>query len=166
MEDANSPKTNSKSVAVLILLGVINMAVVVGAGLMIQKAKKKEAAEALATETAKPKSEATPIPEKPYVSKIVPVETVIINLLGNTGRRIVKINIDLELEGNTAPQEIIAKKVQIRDRLIVTLSDQTYEQIQTKEGKENLRELMRDNLNGLLKEAKIKNVYFTDIIYN
>lgn len=166
MDDNNGAKTNPKSVAVLIVLGIINMALVVGAGLMFQKAKKKEEADALAAEATKPKTTATPVPEKSYTPKIVPVETVIVNLLGNKGRRVVKINIDLEIEGKEAPQEIIAKKVQIRDRLIVLLSDQTYEQIQTKEGKDSLRELMRDNLNEILENAKIKQVYFTDIMYN
>ena len=166
MEDLNQPKTNSKSVIILIALGILNMAVVVGAGLMIQKARKKADAEAQAALALNPVVTPTPVPEKPFVSKIIPVETLIVNLQGNTGRRIVKINLDLELEGPSAPQEIIEKKVQIRDRLIVTLSDLTYDVIQTKEGKDNLRETMRDNLNEILTKAKVKQVYITDIIYN
>jgi flagellar protein FliL len=139
---------------------------------MIHSAKKKETAELEAKAKAKqalaPATEqaAEELEAKPFVAKVIPLETLIVNLSGNAGRRIAKVNIELELEGENAPQEIQARQVQIRDKVIVILSDRTYEEMVSKAGKEELRLQIKDGLNEILSEAQVKTVYFTDIIYN
>jgi flagellar FliL protein len=150
-------------------LAVVNMVVVVGAGLMIQSNKKKEAAAQaqLAAQAGLPTPTPAIEPEaKTFVAKVIPLETLIVNLAGNSGRRIAKVNIELELEGENAPQEFQTRQVQIRDRVIVILSGRTYEEMLSKAGKDELRIQIKEGLNELLSEAQVKTVYFTDIIYN
>ena len=78
---------------------------------------------------------------------------------------------ELEVKSNTEGDgnivsEIDNRKAQIKDFIIIILSSKTYEEISTKEGKDFLRNEIKDNINTFLSKGKITNVYFTELIYN
>jgi len=101
-----------------------------------------------------------------YIGKLVPMETFLVNLAGTRGNKLVKINMELEVDGPKVEEEIDKRKPQIRDIIIILLSSKTYDQMSTKEGKETLRDEVRDTVNSFLTKGKIKKVYFTDFIVN
>jgi flagellar FliL protein len=72
---------------------------------------------------------------------------------------------DNEVEGKVTA-EIEQRKAQIRDIIIIILSSKTYEQVSTNEGKDNLRNQIKDTINSFLTTGRIQNVYFTEFIYN
>jgi flagellar FliL protein len=63
-------------------------------------------------------------------------------------------------------EEIEKRKAQIRDIIIITLSSKSYEEVSSREGKDQLRNEIKDTINNFLTKGKIKNVFFTDLIYN
>jgi flagellar FliL protein len=164
---AGSP--GNKQPMILMALALVNMLVVAGVGFMLYKGKKQEAAEPKIEHVIKGEHEAQEKEaheEKAFVGKVVPLETFIVNLAGSKGRRIAKVNMELELAGNNVQEEIDKRKAQIRDIIIILLSGKTYDEVSTKDGKEKLREEIKDTVNAFLTKGKIQNVYFTEFIYN
>ncbi len=160
---------NNKAPLILIVLAIVNMIAIGGIGFMVLQGKKKEAAEPKIEHVIKGEHEAQAEEaqqERPVVGKILPLETFIINLSGSKGRRIAKVSIELELVGENIHVEIEQRKAQVRDIIIILLSGKTYEQVANKEGKDQLREEIKDTVNAFLTKGKIKNVFFTEFIYN
>jgi flagellar FliL protein len=172
-KDAQAPAapaaSGSKQPLILMGLALVNMLVVAGVGFMIFQGKKKDAAEPKIEHVIKGEHEAQEKEaheEKAFIGKVVPLETFIINLSGSKGRRIAKVNMELELKGDNVQEEIDKRKAQIRDIIIILLSGKTYDDVATKEGKEQLREEIKDTVNAFLTKGKIQAVYFTEFIYN
>jgi len=80
------------------------------------------------------------------------------------GRRYLKCEINLELEGEELSPELDTKKPVFRDIIIRILSSKSLEEISTIKGKEKLKEQIVNDLNMRLKDGKVKNVYFTDFV--
>lgn len=152
-----------------IILAVVNMLFVAGVGFMLYKNRQKEAAEpkvedVIQGEHATQQKEAGE--DKAIIGKVVPLETFIVNLSGSKGRRIAKVNMELELSNDQVQDEIEKRKAQVRDIIIIILSSKTYEEIAEKGGKDQLKEEVKETVNGFLTKGKISNVYFTEFIYN
>lgn len=166
---APAPSPGGKSPILLVALAVINMLVVAGVGFMLFKGKQKEASEPKIEHVIKGEHEAQEKEaheEKAFIGKVVPLETFIVNLSGSKGRRIAKVNMELELQGEQVQVEIDKRKAQIRDIIIIILSSKTYDEVSTREGKDGLKNEVKDTLNAFLTKGKILNVYFTEFIYN
>lgn len=152
-----------------IILAVVNMAVVAGVGFMLYKSRKMEAEKPSLEQVVQGEAhtkEAEDHEEKSFVGKVVPLETFIVNLAQSKGRKVVKVNMELELEEGEVAGEIEKRKPQIRDIIIITLSSKTFDEVSSREGKENLRTEIKDTINNFLTKGKIKNVFFTEFIYN
>lgn len=153
---------------ILYALVIINMFVVAGVGYMVYSAKKKEAAEPGIEHVIKGEAEAQDKEknvEAEVVGTMVPMEMFLVNLSGANGRKILKVLMELEVEGGKVQTEIEKRKPQIRDIIITLLSSKTYEQVSSVEGKNYLREEIRDTVNSFLTSGKIKRVLFTEFIY-
>lgn len=170
---------------ILYALVVINMLVVAGVGAMVYMGKQKEAEQAQAIdkaangmtkdaaqagehgEAAGPGGEDHGDSEaEEFIGKMIPMETFLVNLSGNRGNKLLKVNMELEVEGKSIAEEIDKRKPQIRDIIIILLSSKTYAQLSSAEGKEFLREEVRDTVNSFLTKGKIKRVHFTEFIFN
>lgn len=154
-----------------IILAVVNMVFVGAVGFMVWSAKKKEAAEPKIEHVIKGEHETQKTEEheeKETLGRVIPLETFIINLAGSKGRKVAKVNIELELKdtaGNVA-EEIDKRKAQVRDIIIIILSSKSFDEVSTKEGKDGLRVEIKDTINSFLTKGKITNVFFTEFIYN
>ena len=151
-----------------IILAIINMIVVVGVGAMLWMSKQKQAHEpgiddVIKGEKHAQEEEAT---KQDFIGKLIPLETFLVNLSGSRGRKLIKINMELEVDGDEVQAEIEQLKPKIRDIIIVILSSKTYAQIATTEGKDILRSEIKDQVNLFLTKGQIKRVYFTELIYN
>ena len=151
-------------------LVVVNMLVVFGVGFMLWKSKHTQSSDpSKEIEQVIEGEKKTQLAEKSQgeeIGKVVPLETFIVNLAGSKGRKVLKVNMELEVKGTDVIQEIDNRKAQIRDFIIIILSSKTFEEVSTKEGKDNLRNEIKDNINTFLVKGKVSNVYFTELIYN
>lgn len=98
------------------------------------------------------------------VGLMFPLDTFTVNLLSESGRRYLKCEINLEIEGEELSPELETKKPIFRDIIIRILSSKSLEEISTIKGKEKLKEQIVNDLNMRLKDGKVKNVYFTDFV--
>ncbi len=151
---------------VLIALVVINMLVVVGVGYMVWKSRQTPPStlEQVVDGEKKTNEHEKANPEE--IGKVIPLETFIVNLAGAKGRKVLKVNMELEVKGSEIVSEIDNRKAQIRDFIIIILSSKSYDEISKKEGVEALKNEIKDNINTFLSKGKISNVYFTELIYN
>lgn len=98
------------------------------------------------------------------VGIMFPLDLFTVNLLSESGRRYLKVEMNLELEGEELALELETKKPLLRDVIIRILSAKSLEEVSTVKGKETLKEEILSDLNQRVKDGKIKNVYFTDFV--
>lgn len=98
------------------------------------------------------------------VGIMFPLDLFTVNLLSESGRRYLKVEMNLELEGEELAIELEKKKPVLRDIIIRILSSKSLEEISTAKGKESLKEQIVSELNKRVKDGKIKNVYFVDFV--
>ncbi len=169
-DSAGEKKDNVTSKPIiLIALAVINMLAIGGVGFMLLQNKKKEAAQPKLEDVIHGEHDAQvkeSSEDKAVIGKVFPLETFIVNLSGSKGRRVAKVNMEFELNNDQVQEEIDKRKAQIRDIIIILLSSKTYEEVAEREGKDQLREEVKDTINAFLTKGKIMNVYFTEFIYN
>ncbi len=154
----------------LYILVIINMAVVGGVGFMVYKANQARNHQTNVDEVVegakKDNEEDKAKEEKEFVGKTIPLETFLINLSGSQGRKLLKVNMELEVEGDKTPEEIEKRKAAVRDMILLILSSKRYEDVSTKDGKDRLRDEIKQQLNQILKKGLVKQVLFTEFIYN
>lgn len=168
---AATPSASGSKPILLIALVVINMLVVLSVGFMLWKNSQKPTTtidQVVEGEKQEAHGDAhgSEAEKAEEVGKVIPLETFIVNLAGSKGRKVLKVNMELEVKGQDVIQEIDNRKAQIRDFIIIILSSKTYDEVSTKEGKDALRNEIKDNINSFLSKGKIVNVYFTELIYN
>lgn len=167
---ATNPASTASGTKPFLLIGlvVVNMLVVAFVGFMVWKGRKNDEAkpgiEKVIEGEHQTQTEEQAKPEE--VGKVIPLETFIVNLAGSKGRKVLKVNMELEVKGQEVIQEIDNRKAQIRDFIIIILSSKSYDEVSAKEGKDALRNEIKDNINSFLSKGKIINVYFTELIYN
>ncbi len=151
-----------------IILAVFNMIVVVGVGAMIfmsqKKAEKEDGVESVIR--GEKEAQIEDAEKEDFIGKLIPLETFLVNLSGSRGRKLAKINMELEVNNDDVQGEIDKLKPKIRDIIIIILSSKSYAQISLKEGKDVLRDEIRDQVNLFLTKGQIKRVYFTEFIFN
>ena len=98
------------------------------------------------------------------VGIMFPLDTFTVNLLSESGRRYLKLQLTLEMSGKELSPELEEKKPVFRDIIIRILSSKSLEEISTVKGKEKLKEQIVNDLNTRLKDGKVKGVYFTDFV--
>ncbi len=98
------------------------------------------------------------------VGPMFELDTFIVNLLSENGRRYLKVKINLELSDEALQDEINKKIPVIRDIVIKIASSKTLEEISTEKGKEKFKDQIVGEINQNLQDGKINNVYFTDFV--
>ncbi|MFN7904859.1 MAG: hypothetical protein ACK5P5_06710 [Pseudobdellovibrionaceae bacterium] len=99
---AAAPSSNKSSI-VLVGLAVVNMIIVAAVGFMLFKGKQKETQEPKIEDVIKGEHEAQShdsTKHNSFIGKVVPLETFIVNLAESKGRKVEKVNIELELLGD------------------------------------------------------------------
>ena len=98
------------------------------------------------------------------IGPMFPLDTFTVNLLSESGRRYLKVEMNLELSGEELGLELDNKTAVIRDIVIRLLSSKSLEEISTSKGKEKLKEQIVDQINMRLRDGHVNNVYFTEFV--
>ncbi len=98
------------------------------------------------------------------IGLMFPMDTFTVNLLSESGRRYLKVEMNLEIDGEELAAELDNKKAVIRDIIIRLLSSKSLDEISTAKGKDKLKEQITDQLNLRLRDGHINNVYFTEFV--
>ncbi len=92
------------------------------------------------------------------------LETFIVNLADEGGKRYLRVTMDLELSDGTIEGELKQRLPQVRDSILMVLPSKRYADIRTMEGKVGLRNEIIANLNGLFGRESITSIYFTEFV--
>lgn len=103
----------------------------------------------------------TPLSE---LGTMFPLSTFTVNLLSDSGRRYLKVQVNLEISGDELATELEQKDAVIRDIIIRILSAKSLEEISTTKGKRKLKEQIVSSLNSRIRDGKINNIYFTEFV--
>jgi flagellar FliL protein len=91
-------------------------------------------------------------------------ESFTVNLADSKGAHFAQVVIEIEVPDETVKQAVEVLRPKIRDFIVVVLSSKTYEQVSSVDGREFLREEIRNKINGHLPRGQIKEVHFTQFI--
>lgn len=97
---------------------------------------------------------------------VMPLEDFIVNLADPGGDHFLKITVNLELskaKGKT-PEDLKEKVPQIRDAVIMTLSDKERDSVTPTKGREKLKDEIKKQVNASLGESDVQEVYFTNFV--
>jgi len=98
------------------------------------------------------------------IGQMYPMEQFVVNLYSEGGARYLKTTLNLELASEELAMELDAKKPIVRNIIISALSAKTYEEISTIKGKENLKDEIVLNINEVVTDGKVNNLFFTDFV--
>ncbi len=114
---------------------------------------------------AEEKKEAAPVAEAAAeAGQNYKLEQFIVNLVDPLGRRYLKLQLELEMDNPAAVEEAGKRNAQLRDSVITLLTSKTYSDIDSPEGKLQLRQEIIARANQFLHSGKAVNAYFTDFV--
>ena len=153
VKDAEKEQTPKKSKLKLIIAAVVVL--LIGAvgiyGYSKYNKGKKEKAETNKAEKA---------------SIVYPLNSFVVNLLDKqgVGKRYLKITIQLEVGKEEDKLLIGNHNAQIRDTILLLLSSQTLKEINTMEGKLELKQTLLLRMNQILGDGVVRRIYFTEFV--
>lgn len=96
--------------------------------------------------------------------KLHVIEDVIVNPVSQSSIRFLNVTVALEFTESALEQEMAEKDVQLRDILISILAAKTIPELDGPEDKEALREEILTKCNAILKNGRIRKVYFSNFV--
>jgi flagellar FliL protein len=140
-----------KSKLKLIIIGVIVL--LLGAGGFFGYSKYKKANE---KDTEK----------EEQVSIIIPLRSFVVNLFDKKGigKRYLKISMELEVAKEEDKLKIDSHIPQLRDTVLILLSSQTLKDINTMEGKLELKHEILLRMNQMLGNKTVRRIFFTEFV--
>lgn len=79
-------------------------------------------------------------------------------------RRLVRMEVNLEMLDQEGFEEVITKTPQARDSIMRLLNGTTFNDVETVQGKLHLKNQIMGDLNAFLEKGIVKNVYFTEFV--
>ena len=95
---------------------------------------------------------------------IFPLETFIVNLADEGGKRYLRITMNLELTQEKFTDQIQQRLPQVRDSILMILPTKRFDDIRTVEGKTLLRNEITAKLNSFIGLDSVANIYFTEFV--
>ena len=105
------------------------------------------------------------IEPRPQLGKLEKLGSFLVNLADAEETHYLRSVIELEQNYGSSPEfgnEIGNRKSQLRDITIATLAAKTSEDVRTPEGKEALKQELKERINSVLAKGQIARVYFTE----
>ena len=151
VKDAEEEQAQKKSKLKLIIIAVVVLLVGAGGFFGYSKYKKGKEVSAVAEKTKK-------------VSIICPLKSFVVNLLDKkgVGKRYLKVTIQLEVGKEEDRALIENHNPQLRDTVLLLLSNQTLNEIDTMEGKLELKQALLSRMKQILGDGVVHRDYFKE----
>jgi flagellar FliL protein len=95
---------------------------------------------------------------------IYPLDTFIVNLADEGGKRYLRVTMNLELTEDKFESQMEHRLPQVRDSVLTILPTKRFDDIRTVEGKTHLRNEIIAKLNTLFGSESVANIYFTEFV--
>jgi flagellar protein FliL len=145
------PKRSLKKILIIAILGLL----LVGGGLV---------AYVLFTDEppAGKEAQASQVHSKNVVN--MPLEPFLVNLADKESRRYLKLKVELEVNNEETAKELEKSMPRMRDALILLLSSKTYLDLSSLQGKQQLKQEIKQKVTSLPGGNKISDVFFTEFV--
>jgi len=153
VKDAEEDQAPKKSKLKLIIIAVVVL--LVGAGGIYGYSKFN-----------KNKEEKAETKKAEKVSIVCPLNSFVVNLLDKqgVGKRYLKVTMQIEVGKEEEKLLIENHKPQIRDTVLLLLSSQSLKEINTMEGKLELKQGLLSRMNQILGDGVVRRIYFTEFV--
>ena len=153
VKDAEKEQAPKKSKLKLIIIAVVVLFIGAGGIYGYSKYDKEK------------KEKAEPI-KGAKVSIVCPLNSFVVNLQDKTGvgKRYLKLTMQLEVGKEDDKMLIGNHNAQIRDTVLLLLSSQSLKEINTMEGKLELKQTLLSRMNQILGNNVVRGIYFTEFV--
>jgi flagellar FliL protein len=112
------------------------------------------------------KSNENPTEKEEQMSIIVPLKSFVVNLFDKRGigKRYLKISMELEVDKEEDRTKVENNIPRLRDTVLILLSSQTLKEINTMEGKLELKNAIVLRMNQILGNKTVRRIYFTEFV--
>jgi len=98
------------------------------------------------------------------IGEILPLDPFVVNLADPSGKRYLKVKVELELDSPVAAEKAKQVAPKLRDMVIMMLTSLSFEEVMTPEGKIRIRDELLERFNQIMRPDRIKNIYFTEFV--
>ena len=161
-KDAAEPQGGSKK-KLFIIIGIVAFLLLAGGGTAAYFLLKKEPEPKEAKDPAKQ----VPVPDLNQQADIGPqvnIEEFVVNIISGDTPHYVKASLTVELTNEEVKGEVEKRMPQMRDAILLLISNKTFEELQDMQGKKQLKAELTSRINSFLKTGKVKAVYFTNFV--
>lgn len=88
-----------------------------------------------------------------------------VNLAETNGKRYLKTQLSLEVNHKKVLKELDKKLPVLEDTVITVLSKQKISDLETLDGKENIKKELQENINKILVDGEVINIYFNHFVW-
>jgi flagellar protein FliL len=98
------------------------------------------------------------------VGEMYALEPFVVNLMDPRGKRYLKVQIEIELRSPEAVERAARTNPKLRDTVIMMLTNLTFEDVMTPEGKILIRDELLQRFNQDMRPDRVSNIYFTEFV--
>ncbi len=120
-----------------------------------------------APEAAKDSSRQVPVPgltQQPEIGPMVNIDEFIVNIISGDAAHYVKASLTFELTNDAVKSEAEQRMPQMRDAILLLISNKTYEELQDLQGKKQLKAELMSKINSFLQTGQVVSIYFTNFV--
>ena len=108
-----------------------------------------------------------PVPALDQQSQIGPmvnIDEFVVNIISGDAAHYVKASLTVELTNEEVTLEVEQRMPQMRDAVLLLISNKTYEELQDLQGKKQLKAELTSKINSFLRTGKVTSIYFTNFV--
>lgn len=154
----------SKKAMIMALVGVVLLLAMMGGGFFMMWQKMNASLAQIQSAQDKDGKGKAAKEKEEVIRPTHKLETLIVNLADQGGKRYLRVTMELELSGPEVLEEIPKKLPQLRDTILMVLPSKQYAEISTTEGKFALRDELIARINTLLKKGTVTTIFFTEFV--
>jgi flagellar FliL protein len=163
-QEQPAAKPKNLGIILTVIFAVLNFGVVGGGAYLVYAStlgwhSPKISEEMVQTEMAS-KSE-----DERYAPYIFTMDKFTVNL-GGEPKRTIRLEVSLQMLGKEGYEEIMGpdSRAKARDKIVRILNDKTFSELESIQGKLYLKDTIAMEINSVLKEGVVKDVFFSDFI--
>ncbi len=103
-------------------------------------------------------------PESRVLGKTISMDTLIVNLNEPGGTRYLKVKFQLEISHDTVEEEMVKKKIPIKDSLLMYLASLTLTETQSVDAKVKIKVNVKSRINKELASGRVLRVFFEEFV--
>jgi flagellar protein FliL len=108
-----------------------------------------------------------PVPalgQQSQIGPMVNIDEFIVNIISGDAAHYVKASITVELTNEEVKTEVEQRMPQMRDAILLLISNKTYEELQDLQGKKQLKAELQNKINSFLRTGQVVSIYFTNFV--